>query len=73
MTDQITTDRGTQFQFQLFNEFVKIIGTSHIQTVAYNPRANGLVERFHRSLKASIMAVNESYWELALPLVLLGL
>lgn len=71
--DQITTDRGLQFQSQLFKEFVNLIGTDHIQTVAFNPRANGMIERFHRSMKASIMAVNNDDWELALPLILLGL
>jgi hypothetical protein len=41
-------------------------------TTAHHPAANGLVERFHRSLKAAIMCHADQHWTEALPLVLLG-
>ena len=41
--------------------------------MAYHPAANGLVERFHCQLKASLMSVTNSTWWIALPIVLLGI
>jgi cleavage and polyadenylation specificity factor subunit 1 len=43
------------------------------QTTAHHPVANGLVERFHRTLKAAIMCHADQQWTEALPLVLLGI
>ncbi|XP_066981052.1 uncharacterized protein [Macrobrachium rosenbergii] len=54
--DHITTDRGPAFLFELWPTLAHLLGTSHHTTTTYNPAANGLVERFHRSLKASLMA-----------------
>ena len=43
-------------------------------TTAYHPATNGLVERFHRQLKASLMSITTSTrWVEALPMVLLGI
>jgi cleavage and polyadenylation specificity factor subunit 1 len=39
----------------------------------HHPAANGLVERFHRTLKAAIMCHVDQQWTEALPLVLLGI
>lgn len=48
----ITTDRGTQFESQFL---LYLIGTKRIRTTAYHLQSNGLVERSHRDVKASIM------------------
>ena len=46
----------------------------HIRTTAYYPYANGLVERFHRSLKTSLATRNDTTnWVDDLPLILLSL
>ncbi|KAL5486941.1 hypothetical protein EMCRGX_G019484 [Ephydatia muelleri] len=69
-----TTDRGSQFESSLVKELSHILGCERIRTTAYHPCANGLVERFHRQLKASLKACrNPSGWVDALPVVLLGL
>ncbi|CAH8676919.1 unnamed protein product [Schistosoma rodhaini] len=70
----VTSDRGSQFQSHLFNEFTRILGIHHITTTAYHPAANGLVERFHRQLKSSLMVQPDvTRWSEFLPLILLSI
>ena len=69
----IMTDRGAQFQSSLFQEFSNLLGVKHIKMTAYHPQTNGLVERFHRSLKTSLAARTDSTnWVDELPLILLS-
>lgn len=71
---RITTDQGAQFNSKLFAELTTFIGTHHIKTAPYNPKANGMVERLHRQIKASLRArENTIQWSQELPLVLLGI
>ena len=50
------------------------LGTQLHRTTSYQPQANGMVERFHRSLKASLRArLHDGNWIDELPWVLLGL
>lgn len=71
---EITTDRGKQFESRLFEELCKLIGSSRIRTTSYNPKANGMVERFHRNFKDSIIArCNTVHWTDEIPVVLLGI
>lgn len=68
---QVVTDRGAQFESELFAELSSVIGFHHIRTTGYHPQANGIIERHHRSLKTAIRARQEN-WFFALPVVLLG-
>ncbi|MBM6549339.1 DDE-type integrase/transposase/recombinase, partial [Streptococcus dysgalactiae subsp. equisimilis] len=68
----VTTDRGSHFDGS-FGELLQTLGTRHVKTTVYHPAANGMVERFHRQLKASLRATEESRWTEVLPLVLLGI
>ena len=51
-----------------------MLGIRRYRTSSYHPQANGMVERFHRQLKSSLMASTQrGNWSLALPIVLLGI
>ncbi|KAK7590448.1 hypothetical protein V9T40_002061 [Parthenolecanium corni] len=71
--ENITTDQGRQFESKLFANLAKYIGAKKNTTTAYHPQSNGKVERWHRALKASIMAADVTNWVDALPTILLGL
>lgn len=70
----ITHDQGRQFESKLFAKFQSLLGTHQIHTSPFHPQSNGMVERFHRTLKAAIIARgNTIRWNNDLPLILLGL
>ena len=75
MCTRITSDRGKQFVSELWKELWSLLGVTHTTACAYMPQQNGLVERMHRQLKASLTAVLEGRndWPTALPMVLLGM
>ena len=67
----VTTDRGSHFD-GAFTQLLHRLGSRRIHTTAYHPSANGMVERFHRQLKAALVAHSNPDWRETLPLVLLG-
>ena len=70
----VTTDRGAQFENALWNSLMQILGTKRLRTTAYHPIANGLIERFHRHLKAALKCQPQpDRWMDSLPLVMLGI
>ena len=70
----IVTDRGRKFESQLWNTLMTLLGSKRARTTAYHPQTKGMVERFHRQLKAALKAQpNPLSWMDYLPLVLLGI
>ena len=69
----ITTDRGAQFESKLWDNLCNQFGIMRNRTTSYHPQSNGMVEHFHRQLKADIMAhESPNPWINTLPAVLLG-
>ena len=72
----VTSDRGSQFSSTIFTQLMKTWGIKHLMTTAYHPEANGMVERLHRRLKESLIALGDGDrhgWFWKLPMTLLAL
>ena len=70
----VTTDRGRQFESNLWEKLMQLLGSKRLRTTAYHPICNGLIERFHRQLKAALKSQPDpTQWTEALPMVLLGI
>ena len=70
----LSSDRGSQFTSELWNAVAEGLGVKLHRTTAYHPQANGLCERFHRSMKAALRAsLKDGDWVDRLPWVMLGL
>ncbi|XP_061663933.1 LOW QUALITY PROTEIN: uncharacterized protein K02A2.6-like [Syngnathoides biaculeatus] len=70
----LSSDRGPQFTSELWNAVAESLGVKLHRTTAYHPQANGLCERFHRSMKAALRAgLTDGNWLDKLPWVMLGL
>ena len=72
----ITTDRGAQFTSAVWTELMTTWGIKTHTTTPYHPEANGMVERLHRRLKESILALGHDEpekWFWRLPCTLLAI
>lgn len=68
----VITDRGTQFEAELFSQLSTLIGFNRLRTCAYHPQCNGMIERVHRTIKTAITARKQN-WLDSLPVVLMGI
>ena len=71
----VTSDRGAQFTSEAWRKSLERLGANVSVTTAYHPQSNGIVERFHRTLKNALRcAVRSSKsWSRSLPWVLIWL
>lgn len=69
----LTTDQGPQFESRLFAALLSLIGCERIRTTSYHPASNGMIECWHRVLKAAIMCHADVRWTRILSTILLGL
>ena len=70
---QIHTDQGRQFTSDLFQKICDLLDVEKTKTCPYNPKSDGLVERFNRTLVSMLSAfVNENRkdWDDHLPYVM---
>ncbi|CAK1597525.1 unnamed protein product [Parnassius mnemosyne] len=74
---RLITDRGTSFTSKKFKTFVQSIGAKHILNSVATPRANGQVERYNRTILASLGSMahgkNKNMWDELLHDIQLGL
>ena len=70
----LTSDRGRQFESNMWKEHIEVLNTIRSRNISYHPATNGIVERFHHQLKASLKCHSQpEHWADFLPLVMLGI
>ena len=70
---QLLTDRGPEFESELFQQLMTWMEIDKLRTTAYKPSTNRVVERFHRTLNSmlgKIVSDGQRDWDEKLPLVL---
>lgn len=50
MPMELHSDRGSNFLSRVFKESLKLLGIDQTSTCAYNPKSDGMVERYNRTL-----------------------
>ena len=63
----ITTNQGAQFESALFSALARLVGANKVHTTPYHPQSNGILERWHRTLKAVLMCHPHDPWATLLP------
>lgn len=69
----VSTDNATIFRSNNWIEFMSVMSIRHIKCSPYHPISQGIIERFHRTLKQALTSHNIHSWPDSLPWVLLGL
>ena len=70
---EVLSDQGSQFNSELMRQFHALCGASPIRTSPYHPQSNGVVERFHGTMKSMLRKVVEDKpreWHRFLPALL---
>ncbi len=65
----IQTDRGSNFESQLFTSVCELLHVHKTRTTPYRPSANGQVERYNRTLMDAVRCYvrNQNEWDDSLP------
>ena len=70
--ETLLSDRGPQFLAQLANEVYRILSVKKVNTAAYHPQTNGLVERFNKTIATMLSCYVDSRhrdWDTYVPYV----
>ena len=68
--DEMLTNCGSQFTMEVLQEVSRLLSLHQLTSTPYHPMCNGLVERFHATMKQMmrIMSTERSkYWDRYLP------
>ena len=55
--NEIHSDQGRNFESNLFKEVCKLLGVKKTRTTPYNPKSDGMVERFNRTLLGMLVTM----------------
>lgn len=72
---QLHSDQGREFESNLIAELCKLLQIRKTRTTPYNPKSDGLVERFNRTVQSMLTAfVNDARddWDEHLPYVMMA-
>jgi len=70
---QILSDRGSEFESDLFKALLEWLGIDKLRTTIFRASTNGQVERFHRSLNsmlAKVITESQRDWDECVPFVM---
>ena len=73
---ELQSDRGTNFTSKLFKEKMEELGIKHILSTPYHPESQGILERFHGTLKSALGKYAHTHpdrWDEDIPFVLFAL
>ncbi len=71
----VQSDQGTNFTSNIFQEVLRQLGIRHNRSSAYHAESQGILERFHQTLKSLLRAYCTELkgdWEESLPWMLLA-
>ena len=69
----LLSDRGSNFLSSLVTEVCRLLNTKKVNTTAYHPQTDGLVERFNKTLAEAISSYVSSHqldWDVYIPAIL---
>ena len=70
MPEDIISDKGTEFEGELFTKLYKSLNINKLRISPYRPSTNGMVERYHRTLNqmfGKVISETQRDWDLHLP------
>ena len=73
LPDALLSDRGTNLLSHIMRDVCELLGTTKLNTTAYHPQCDGMVERMNRALKAMLRKHTAKFgkqWDHLLPGVL---
>lgn len=68
----LLSDRGSNFLSSLVKEVCRLLNTRKVNTTAYHPQTDGLVERFNNTLAeaiSSFVSSNQQDWDVYIPAI----
>ena len=74
--DEMLTDCGSQFTAEVMQEVSRLLSLQQLTTTPYHPMCNGLVERFHATLKQMLRRISAERpkdWDKYLPALLFAM
>ena len=73
--ERIHTDKGQNFEAQLFKEMCNLFSIEKTRTTPYHPQSDGMVERMNRTIQdmlAKYVAKRQRDWDVHLPMVMMA-